>query len=183
MQYGRPVWTPSLYPCQHLEVSGWRRYRSPHTGRISLRTQCLVCGMSQDICPPGEVNAHDVAAYDPFDETLTRRYLDARGQTFEADQRRLALLPERRSPRWYRDVYLRSPWWLYRSKRALSDAGGVCERCRKRKAIHIHHLTYRRLFREPRQDLLAVCFDCHRHLDRERRRSTPAPSSQLRLLN
>ena len=180
---GRTLWTPSLFPCEHPEVSGWRRYRSPHTGQVSLRTQCLTCGMSQDIRPDAEVNPHDIGAYEPFDETLTPRYLQARWDTFEADQRRLDMLPDRRSPRWYRDVYLKSAWWQFRRQRALADAAGRCERCRQRRAIHIHHLSYRRLFREPRRDLLAVCFDCHRLLERERRRRVPVPAGQLRLLN
>lgn len=183
MQDGLSLWTPSLFPCEHLEVSGWRRYTSPHTGGVSLRTQCLLCGMSQDIRSAGEVNPHDIAAYEPFDETLTPRYLQARWQTFQTDQLRRAASSERRSPRWYRDVYLRSAWWYYRRQRALAEAGGKCERCRARKAIHVHHLTYRRLFREPRTDLLAVCFGCHRLLDQQRRRATPPPPGQLRLLN
>ncbi len=183
LKQGQPIWLPSLFPCDHPELSGWRRYRSPHTGEISLRTQCLLCGMAQDIRPAGEVNPHDIAGYEPFDQGLTTRYLEARWQTFQADQQRLAMLPDRRSPRWYRDTYLKSPWWVYRRRRALADAGGLCERCRDKRAVHIHHLNYRRLFRERREDLRAVCWDCHLAADLERRRPGQRPRAQLRLLN
>jgi 5-methylcytosine-specific restriction endonuclease McrA len=139
--------------------------------------------MAQEICPEGQLNPHDIAAYEPFDQGLTQRYLQARWETFQVDQQRLAMSSDRRSPGWYRDTYLKSTWWTTRRRRALADAGRLCERCRDKKAVHVHHLNYLRLFRERRQDLQALCWDCHRVADGERRRSRPRPNGQLRLLN
>lgn len=49
--------------------------------------------------------------------------------------------------------------WL-RSALVLRSAG-KCERCRKRRARHMHHLTYERKGWERLQDVLHVCPQCH----------------------
>lgn len=38
---------------------------------------------------------------------------------------------------------------------------GLCERCQRRKAIHMHHLTYERAGNERPEDLQHICLCCH----------------------
>src|SRR3974390_939617 len=38
---------------------------------------------------------------------------------------------------------------------------GICEECREFPAVHMHHLTYRRLDNERAEDLLHLCVYCH----------------------
>jgi hypothetical protein len=48
-------------------------------------------------------------------------------------------------------------------------SGGICEKCKKNRAAHLHHLTYRRLGHEDLADLQDVCLPCHQscHPDHE----------------
>lgn len=62
--------------------------------------------------------------------------------------------------------YLRSPAWRKLRDRVRARSGGVCERCGRRPMVHVHHLTYERIFKERLMDLLAVCRPCHRELHR-----------------
>jgi hypothetical protein len=40
-------------------------------------------------------------------------------------------------------------------------SGGLCERCQRAKAVHIHHLTYARIGDELLSDLQHICIWCH----------------------
>lgn len=58
-------------------------------------------------------------------------------------------------------AYLNSAKWKAKRYKVLRRASFRCEKCGKRQATQIHHLTYRRIFNEPLTDLLAVCAKCH----------------------
>lgn len=66
-------------------------------------------------------------------------------------------------------AYLRSPAWRKLRDRVRARSGGVCERCGRRPMVHVHHITYKRIFKEWLADLLAVCRPCHRELHGRRR--------------
>lgn len=57
--------------------------------------------------------------------------------------------------------YIGSAQWAEKRLAIMERAGGVCEKCTKRKARQVHHLTYKNLFDEPLEDLQAVCMPCH----------------------
>lgn len=61
-------------------------------------------------------------------------------------------------------AYLDSKKWKAKRRKVLQRAGYKCERCGKRQARQIHHLTYERIFHERTSDLLAVCGLCHMEL-------------------
>lgn len=67
------------------------------------------------------------------------------------------------------DAYLRSARWAARRAPVLLRAGGRCERCAAQAPLDVHHLTYDRVFREPPEDLEALCRACHELADDERR--------------
>lgn len=58
--------------------------------------------------------------------------------------------------------YLKSPQWDERRRAALGRARYRCERCGANAPLQVHHLTYKRIFRERPDDLQALCFPCHR---------------------
>lgn len=61
------------------------------------------------------------------------------------------------------DRYLNSGRWRANRQPALDRADGACEECGDHaKILHVHHLTYRRLFNELPEDLRVLCEDCHR---------------------
>jgi hypothetical protein len=57
--------------------------------------------------------------------------------------------------------YLGSAFWRERREHILQRANYTCEKCGKRPATEVHHLTYIRVFQELPSDLLALCKQCH----------------------
>jgi 5-methylcytosine-specific restriction endonuclease McrA len=57
--------------------------------------------------------------------------------------------------------YLGSAFWRERREHILQRANYTCEKCRKRPATQVHHLTYIRVFQELPSDLVALCRQCH----------------------
>jgi hypothetical protein len=175
----------ALYTCSHDRQSDWRRYVYAN-GQIELRVQCLFCGLTLDYLPPSEVNAHDVAAYAPFDESLAHTYNLFRREAYQAVLRRLDEQERNEYRWWYRHIYLHEDWWKRRRAEAIRAAGGKCERCHDRPATQVHHILYARLYAELPSDLQALCSLCHAEIEHPRKeRIVEAPSSpkQLPLFN
>jgi hypothetical protein len=63
--------------------------------------------------------------------------------------------------------YLQSPEWKWRRRRAMKGPGGSCFGCHKRVPLEVHHLSYKRIFREKRKDLVALCSGCHGRLHKD----------------
>jgi len=59
-------------------------------------------------------------------------------------------------------VYLRSKIWKRKRLKTLVKANYLCESCKKNKATQIHHKTYKRIFNEKQNDLIALCNVCHK---------------------
>ena len=51
--------------------------------------------------------------------------------------------------------------WAYLRLSVLEEVNGVCQHCKKRKAVTAHHLTYEEGVICPKEELLAVCRLCH----------------------
>lgn len=69
---------------------------------------------------------------------------------------------------WY-NSYLASPEWYARRLAVLKRDGNRCRassagRTCNANASQVHHLTYERVGREPLDDLVAVCDECHEKL-------------------
>ena len=73
--------------------------------------------------------------------------------------------------------YLASPSWHERRKYVLKRANGICEKCQKRPATEVHHLTYARVCNEWPTDLVALCKQCHAEIHWRQ----PANDNQLQL--
>lgn len=58
-------------------------------------------------------------------------------------------------------AYLKSPAWKARRKELIAVRGGKCEVCASRGKLHLHHLTYVRLYDELDTDLAVLCDECH----------------------
>lgn len=65
----------------------------------------------------------------------------------------------------YRE-YLASATWRRRSRGVLRRARWRCADCGGR-AEHAHHVTYKRVGREAKGDVVALCAKCHRARDRK----------------
>lgn len=58
-------------------------------------------------------------------------------------------------------AYLQSPQWKARRLELFAARGAKCEICQSKKLLHLHHLTYVRLYDELDSDLAIVCDECH----------------------
>lgn len=59
--------------------------------------------------------------------------------------------------------YLLSDLWRSRRSQAIRDAGYHCEQCGSMVRLQIHHLDYRRLGNENKEDLVVLCEKCHKN--------------------
>lgn len=63
--------------------------------------------------------------------------------------------------------YLKSDWWHWKRDQAGKRAGWECELCGSAYDWpEIHHTTYERIGCERPDDLIALCWECHKHLHR-----------------
>jgi len=59
--------------------------------------------------------------------------------------------------------YLNGNKWDAKRKAVLARDGYMCQRCgASNTMLHVHHLTYNRIFRERLGDLQTLCAGCHR---------------------
>ena len=57
--------------------------------------------------------------------------------------------------------YIESTEWRTRVTRFKADAGWKCEQCEGQEDLTGHHLTYRNIGNEPREDIAVLCWPCH----------------------
>jgi hypothetical protein len=57
--------------------------------------------------------------------------------------------------------YLQSESWRWVRERKLKSIGFKCEHCGNGGSLHVHHLRYGSLGKEPLHDLMALCARCH----------------------
>lgn len=66
----------------------------------------------------------------------------------------------------YKD-YIASERWARKRTQVFAHYGKRCWACRTmRGPIHVHHLSYANLGREPMNDLIPLCMQCHREVTR-----------------
>ena len=58
-------------------------------------------------------------------------------------------------------AYLMSAGWRSKKNLILKKRGKKCERCGYDKNLHVHHKTYKNIFKEKLEDLEVLCFKCH----------------------
>lgn len=57
--------------------------------------------------------------------------------------------------------YLDSKEWADIKIDIRQNKGNKCEICSSTNKLHVHHKTYKRLFKEEYSDLMLVCENCH----------------------
>lgn len=57
--------------------------------------------------------------------------------------------------------YLQSPEWSTKRKATLKAADYKCQMCNSATDLHVHHTTYKSLYREKPEHLVALCSHCH----------------------
>lgn len=63
--------------------------------------------------------------------------------------------------------YLKSPEWRALKNQVVKERGPNCQLCGDKEQIHLHHMSYKRLGKEDKRDLLLVCKSCHAYIHSE----------------
>lgn len=125
--------------------------------------QCNRCGQATQVKKDHPRIMLEGIHAEPLD-----RYKQEVWNRYDWEARRRANLAERQEnqERWWRryNEYLLSDTWKEKRRRVLKRDNYQCQACLNRKAEHVHHLTYDRVFNEPLFDLTSVCTPCHKAL-------------------
>ena len=81
----------------------------------------------------------------------------------------------------YRE-YLDSPQWRAKRRWALRRLGRKCSVCGSRDRLHVHHKTYKNLFREKLEDLQILCAGCHANTHEDKGAVDPMTAEFLSLV-
>lgn len=57
--------------------------------------------------------------------------------------------------------YIDSKEWELKRAQAFALYGRACQKCKKDKKLHVHHMTYARFKKELMTDLAVLCNTCH----------------------
>lgn len=61
-------------------------------------------------------------------------------------------------------AYLLSKEWKAKREKILTRDKFKCRYCSSKKNLHVHHLTYKRIYKEKPSDLITACKRCHNRL-------------------
>lgn len=129
-------------------------------GRTHFVMQCSVCGSAEPV-KKTELTQREMDAAPDFDAGLADRWNWQR-QSYARElhnARREASHAEFHAEH---EAFLRSETWKDMRRRVFDRCGGICEGCRMRRAVQVHHRNYTYKFgREMLFDLVAVCRECH----------------------
>jgi hypothetical protein len=140
---------PPTCDCSRVET----RRRIYSNGTVVAAVQCLHCGRATRNIPTRNVNLNALA---PWDAELPERWRERVNAYYQSRR-------EQQNQAWWNEYsrHLASPEWQSLRQRVFARANGLCEGCRLRPPVQVHHLTYERLGREMLFDLAAVCLECH----------------------
>lgn len=58
--------------------------------------------------------------------------------------------------------YLQSETWKIKKQAVLNRDSYQCQMCGRIHSLHVHHITYKNLGKEPLSDLVTLCSFCHK---------------------
>lgn len=148
-------------PCFHPNAAPAVRFKAGR-GIPFYRMQCPDCGLVLT----GELKYSEVDALRekginpiPWNEEKRELYWRTKREIS------MKLHAEHNAWWWNRyHEYLLSPEWRIRRANILARDGGICRICIEAEARQVHHLTYDRVGEELDEDLVSVCFNCHKSL-------------------
>lgn len=154
-------WLPGC-GCEPVNVKLVQFEISGNEKRFGLR--CEACGKVNGGKPIGTSNLTQQERQDAAARLLNLAESRLAAEASRAIERELmAEDAKQRTAEWWAkyDEYLRSATWAEKRVKVLERDQYLCQACRDRRAVQVHHLTYRHVFNEPLFDLVAVCVTCH----------------------
>lgn len=143
-----------------------RAHFSKRCGNAVMNMTCADCGVSAAATSRSVADSlisYHVTGYKPRPfrcrpchgefkiSEFRRRANEDRQRRERIDQLRWMPYPE----------YLGTSEWAVRRRSVLERAGFRCQVCASDGKLHVHHRTYARRGSERREDMIALCADCH----------------------
>ena len=144
------------YSCSH-DVQELRK-REIKNGAISYVKQCVRCGNTST--PIKKVIAlHQACANEikEYDYVMAERWRAAKSHEYQHCYKELAPLLKTEY-----EKYLKSEKWQSKRLQVIAREEDTCEICAEFPVEEVHHLTYVRLGNENLEDLMGLCFICHK---------------------
>jgi 5-methylcytosine-specific restriction endonuclease McrA len=124
--------------------------------------QCLRCGKPKDL-KAADLSEPQKQSAVIFDPSIEKAFWHERAEEYaRLEQQMLARDRKEFVERYNR--YLASPEWQKKRDLVLRRDSFLCQGCLHNRATQVHHLHYRRLFREMLFDLTSVCERCHKQV-------------------
>jgi 5-methylcytosine-specific restriction endonuclease McrA len=129
-------------------------------GRKVLYEQCRNCGYANRKKPLSFEKFRDYIRGEFNKEAHERRkkLIDLERNSLYANRK---IIDFKNSKYYKYREYLLSPEWREKRKLVLQRDNNICQSCKEKTAEQVHHLTYDNLFKEPLEDLQALCCKCH----------------------
>lgn len=156
----------TVFSCAHPDDYVIAAKRLTRAGWYQRVLQCQICGGQLSRPMTADEKLLAVTGLPDFNSALGEDWIHAEIDAYDLargiNNERKPLYGPTFTPE-YR-AYLDSPEWRFRRESVLKRDRHTCQACGNRRADHVHHLSYRYLFREPLFDLVAVCSFCHQQL-------------------
>lgn len=187
MIIGRPPFNYEAYlkylqvflSCEHPRAEP-RRAIKEGNHQDFYRMQCPDCGVKLS----NQLKYSDVAEFEAL-FGKPKNWDEAKYQSCQATRNfvskvvRAGIEIEHERVWWERYTeYMNSPQWRARRSRIMLRDNFICQACHVKPANHVHHKTYERLGEELDEDLVALCFECHKAEHPQRFCSNVSDSSQ-----
>ena len=147
--------------CDHKVIK--IRYRKAVNGNKMYKRQCVRCGDLVGNWIPHET-VKNKETVEPVNDTVAANY---RKTKFEMTKALNDLIVENQNNEkrnefdgWYKQ-YLLSPEWRVKRNLVLERCNEICEGCRAKRAIIVHHLVYKNVGKEFLFELVGLCQGCH----------------------
>lgn len=127
----------------------------------ALCTQCYNCGGSLNRSKPLPFKKYDNEIRGPFNDEYFTEWKQRKNDESNELYKQKKYNNYKQSRQYTYDQYIHSHTWRSLREAILKRDSYTCQKCKKAKAIQVHHLTYIRLGNEDFKDLISVCISCH----------------------
>jgi hypothetical protein len=134
------------------------------------KKQCFGCGLDIGLVTKIEASAHPTF---PFNRELYEAFRQRENKYNEQLKKVVQEYSFKRKVQqketWFEEeynAYLSSETWQAKRLKVLHRDGYICQACCTRKAVQVHHKSYRFFGEEPLYHLISVCIECHQKIDR-----------------
>jgi 5-methylcytosine-specific restriction endonuclease McrA len=127
-----------------------------------IREQCTHCGGCINKAKPLNKKQYSDQIRGELDQHSDQDFKNERSQEKEIIRSLKGDYNAYNSPQYKYYLYRCSQTWKDKRQKVHDRDKNICQLCKIEASEEVHHLTYKNIFKEPLEDLIAVCTNCHR---------------------